>query len=1341
MGQDRNVNRVQQLYEQFADPPRAYSPVPIWWWSGERLEPQRLRWQLEQCVAAGIYNLVLLNLAPTGPLYGCDADDPPFFSEEWWQIFLGVCADARELGVQLWIYDQIGFSGANLQGELVRDHPEYAGQWLETITIEGDGPLELVCPPEGMPLAAACIPLNSDEPRPLLLHGHVVSDATPGARRLRLIYAIRRGFDYCSQAACAALIDLVHGAYQRQASAFFGDVIVGSFQDELPSMPTWSADFLAAFQADRGYDLLPQLIWLWEGEHPWAQRVRADYHAMRAQLAEAAFFRPLFDWHEQHGLICGFDQQGPARGGEPQATVRLYADYLKTHRWYGAPGSDHHGEAKIHSSLAHLYQRPRVWIESFHSSGWGGTLEETFDWLLPWLRAGATLYNPHAIYYSTRGGWWEWAPPSTCWRQPYWRHYRQFADAISRICFLLSQGRHVCDLALLFPTTTIQACTTPHGPLPAAAAAHTCTMQLVGRMVWFDQQVGLLDRLGHDYDILDDDSLQRAHIDQGSLQIGDEAYRTLILPACHALLPASAAMLAAFVEAGGLLIAIGCLPEVACGDDVAALAALQAHFAAGRAVLIETPDQLPAVLARMPRRVDAPVPTLQRRIDDLDVLFVPAAFPRATQERYNGNWLDVDYTFDPAKYASELLVQVHGVRGVPVLWEPFSGQCLRLAYHQQGEAQQVQVPFRHSPAALIVWQPEVSDLLPSAAAATELVAAMTIDDWQASLEPTIDNRYGDLDRPAAAGAPPVQTWRFDWSPSGHADPAAWGTAEATQGIYGWWQRLALDQQDAPVLAALLPTPDPLGVAGWQPAIYSLSRGIAHDTLHMSTLGPKGHVPQEFLAFGAMQPGERIRFRTSVPIAEPIELSLALGAAAAKRAWINGQPLGESGQGYHWLVPVALRAGLNLIEWELTTEEALILRASWALVRDPQRYARPEWMRPADPIRMRGSLVRFRQSITLDWLPKQATIHVGAGVPCRLLINGHEIGRQGGFDPYDGSPRVQRYQTTRWQHGVNLIEIEAADQGNGVLVVFDALINGPDGVQATLFSSADWQVQRDTGVLQPTALNRRQWVPQMYVSTAAIDIDPAFTHVWRRPHPLPAAAWLEDAPDDETVLPIVPDAFAAQPRQERLRWLIPPGAQRMTIPLCGQAQLWIDGVLSAELHGPANIDLPPGAPHREAVLLIQPAAGCSAGSLLAGPITYTIGHGPFALHPWEAQGLAAYAGGVRYQATLLVPQPDPSMVLDLGAVRGTAEVLINGQLAGVRVLSPYHYTVGPLLHAGENRIEVLVYNTLAPYLHAVSPTHYIFPGQLRSGMFGPVQLWRAAVSATATTTQATERRQQ
>lgn len=65
--------------------------------------------------------------------------------------------------------------------------------------------------------------------------------------------------------------------------------------------------------------------------------------------------------------------------------------------------------------------------------------------------------------------------------------------------------------------------------------------------------------------------------------------------------------------------------------------------------------------------------------------------------------------------------------------------------------------------------------------------------------------------------------------------------------------------------------------------------------------------------------------------------------------------------------------------------------------------------------------------------------------------------------------------------------------------------------------------------------------------------------------------------------------------------------------------------------------------------------------------------------------------------------------------------LNGQPVGVRILSPYRLDLTPFAAIGENRLEVLILNTLAPYLNAVSPTHYVRPGQAVSGLFGPVRL--------------------
>ena len=96
---------------------------------------ERLEWQLHRFAEGGIYNLVVINLAPAGPTFGAMPDDPAWFSEEWWDRFGDACRIARQLDLKIWFYDQIGFSGANIQGRITLDHPEVAGQSLRRSTV------------------------------------------------------------------------------------------------------------------------------------------------------------------------------------------------------------------------------------------------------------------------------------------------------------------------------------------------------------------------------------------------------------------------------------------------------------------------------------------------------------------------------------------------------------------------------------------------------------------------------------------------------------------------------------------------------------------------------------------------------------------------------------------------------------------------------------------------------------------------------------------------------------------------------------------------------------------------------------------------------------------------------------------------------------------------------------------------------------------------------------------------------------------------------------------------------------------------------------------------------
>jgi len=1163
--------------------PASHSPVALWWWSGEPLVRSRLRWQLERFAAGGVHNLVVINLAPSGPMFGADADSPAFFSPAWWELFDQVCSDAEELGVSLWFYDQLGFSGAEVQARLVRDMPSYAGQWLRP-----DGSVEI------------------------------------------------RGFDYLSAVACAELLDRVHGEYERRLGHRLGNVIVGSFQDELPSVPTWSSGFAAEFEARRGYLLRATDLWA-EG----TPQLRRDYHRTRAELAEEAFFRPLADWHEKHGLLHGCDQQDPARAGHPADGVRLYADYMSTHRWFGAPGSDHHGDARIHSSLAHLYGRPCTWIEAFHSSGWGGTLEETFDWLLPWLRSGATLYNPHAVYYSTKAGWFEWAPPSTDWRQPYWPHHRVFADAVTRLCAVLSRGRHLCDVAVLYPTVTAQAHSSPDGPGPEAARAQEVYRELVGDMAWFQMRPGVLDRLGLDADVIDDDSLHRAAVHDGRMQVADESYAAVILPACTTLDERTATKLAAFAESGGLVVALADPPARTLPAPSSPRSTTPEGTALERLArrwrYVAGAEELGGELAGL-RRVEAPVPGLLREVDGTPLLFLPGAAPMASRvsvrrpdERgVDLGWLDVSYDFDPARYQRDLKVRVRGVTGRPVLLGVFGGEPRPLPYERDGDDVEFGVPFDDGPAALIAFPdpasvPEAADQVrPVRAADWELELGAA---WDMELVPTLDDTWGDFGTRAD-----VERWSFEHRVEGEDD---WRPVVATFGPHG------------------------RGPAGAM--VYSTSRGIHKDPIHRDVLGPKGHVPEEFLDFGTVPAGEPVTYRTRVTTPEGF---LAVGAAAAKTVWLDGVEIPLDDRGHLSVAADRLAAGTYLLEVRLVPDETLRLRGHVAVIDDPASYRRPEWVLPP-----------ARQAGVWGVAVQGGVVQVSAYGGCRVLVDGAEVGRLGGFDPYaeQDVPKTSRYTVPG-----GLLEIEAA----GAVLVDGCAVSGPE-----------WGPVR-----------RRQHG------------DPAALHLTRRPHPLPDVGWLEEG---TRALPAVFADPEVGDRAEWLRFTVPPGAISLRVPVCGSAALFVDGAEVARGAGTLTAELEPGGV-RTATLRVEARPGSNGGALLDGPVLFEVEAGPIELGDWEQVGLAEYSGGVRYRTA--VSTPGGPAVLDLGRVRGTAEVSVDGERAGVRICAPYTFPV--TLPEGACDIEVVVYGTLAPYLDAVSPTHFVFGGQRVSGLLGPVRL-RAA----------------
>ncbi|HKK17417.1 MAG TPA: glycosyl hydrolase, partial [Opitutales bacterium] len=389
----------------FKNPPPGYGEVPFWWWSGDSLNTERLAGQVVELHEKGISGVQVNYSHHDTPGWPTEQDDPPIFSEKWWEVYTSISSLCKELGMGIGLstYTLDWPGGANNLFYQLFYHKEELNAIELRIghrsRIEGGKQVS--------------IPLTSD---PILYHPRLEHMIRPD-RIAVYAYAVKDGqlqtegldlgrfvqsdelnwkapagewevWEYIAVRKPASLNPLLEGAGDTVVQGFFQ-----KFQDRSPDQSSeglnyffndelrigarrkraWNADFAEEFQRRKGYDLMKVLPALWEDIGRLTPKVRMDYADVRMSLMEERYFKPVYQWHRSRGMIFGCDSGG--RGRNPAE----FGDYFRATRWYTAPGHDTPGgkadliKGKVSSSIANLYQRPRVWLEGYHSLGWAAT--------------------------------------------------------------------------------------------------------------------------------------------------------------------------------------------------------------------------------------------------------------------------------------------------------------------------------------------------------------------------------------------------------------------------------------------------------------------------------------------------------------------------------------------------------------------------------------------------------------------------------------------------------------------------------------------------------------------------------------------------------------------------------------------------------------------------------------------------------------------------------------------------------------------------------------------------------------------------------------------------------
>jgi hypothetical protein len=901
------------VFPGFQTPPAGYGEIPFWWWTGDPLDKDRLLWQLEELHDKDVVGMQVNYAHEDTPGWPTYPNEPELFTDEWWDVWNWIVGECRkrDMGIGLSGYT-IDWPGKdNLFGRLLYRDEELNGFELslnhtlrveagESVTLEIPG--EVVCS-RAYPIDGDAVGSDSIDLAEYLTDGTLTWRATEHAWQVYVI---------CVEKKPMTLNPLHPAAGQQVIERFFqpcqdntpGGASAGLnyfFQDELKfgvEGNIWSEDFREEFQQRKGYDVVEVLPALFDDIGPITPKIRLDYDDAKVQMIEERYFKPIFDWHWERGLIYGCDPG--SRGLKPHE----FGDYFRSVRWYTAPGHDtprgkaHLIKGKVSSSISHLYKRPRVWLEGYHSLGWGANPETLMKSTCENYLYGCTLLNLHGLYYTTHGGFWEWAPPSYHFRMPYWEHMSVFLKYFERLSYLMSQGVHACDVTILYPVAPFQADLDGKASTEIAFGAGS---QLVAA--------------GIDFDFMDFQSLERSEIKDGRLHVSDESYRVLVLPSMRAIRWSAIQKALEFHRAGGIVIALGDVPEAsdrAGRDDPELDAAVRELFGVsakesngwtppkqttpngGTSFMMHTSDELPAEINRLVPpdfSSDGQSIVTHRKIGLRDVYMVMGAEP-----------------------GSECQFRAHGT---VELWDPWTGETQPLHVVERTDAgTKVRMPLHDYEAQVIVFSPGTSAATVAATDLDEIEDIAITDDgititgyaavggratadvrvgdrivslsgeapgpqssmevngpWEFELVPTIDNQWGDFRLPITTPmiGPEARIFHYSEeraSATGQQDPgfddSGWDRVTCGFGQKFWKLGPLPDDIDTTELDRRLSSlrqvdpsvPVEIGGTsyGWEPYDFSWRWGIEGDPGHQGYHGLKENVTREFIALGAEKAG-------------------------------------------------------------------------------------------------------------------------------------------------------------------------------------------------------------------------------------------------------------------------------------------------------------------------------------------------------------------------------------------------------------------------------------------------------------------------------------------------------
>lgn len=674
-------------------------------------------------------------------------------NETKWQSFLRAVQRLKAEGLALWLYDEKGYPSGTAGGIVLRNHPEWAarGLLIADASAEGGQTIALEQPPGQLVLAKA-FPVRDgqialEEGRDIssgIAAGKLTWPVPPG-RWHAMIFTDDAIFDGTHAALnvfakqpyvnlllaepIARFLDVTHDAYAKRLGPDLGKIFESTFTDEpslmscfLRPMPwrvlAWSQTLPAEFERRRGYSLAPVLPALVAPSGPKGDRARYDFWQTVAELVSDNFFGQIQRRCARYNIPSG----GHLLIEESVAAhVPFYGDFFRCMRLLDAPSIDCLTSlpeqvpwhiARFARSAADLEAKTLVMCEaSDHSQRHRpeGDKRPKRDVTEAEIRGSLNLLfaggvNAITSYYSFAG-----LDDAAVRRLNEWT---------GRCCSLLRGSQSAARIALLYPAESLW--------LHTFASRHSAK-DSPGALAIQERFLGAANALfseRREFAIIDARTIAGAKADGGELSLGDLKCQAIILPGVDTLDPRAWESLIRFCESGGIVVALGALPQHAFPTDDALLARARDLFATGADQPSSRPngnggggvflpagseDLLPAILdgalAADARVSPSPSPCriAHRRTSEGEVFLVINDSPGPWTGTMTFHASGSARLFDPATGHQEDLAPTHdnaaNPPSLPLTIDGFGAKILRFtaaAPHSPARLQPGQLPGIHT---------------------------------------------------------------------------------------------------------------------------------------------------------------------------------------------------------------------------------------------------------------------------------------------------------------------------------------------------------------------------------------------------------------------------------------------------------------------------------------------------------------------------------------------------------------------------------------------------------------------------------------------------------------------